>query len=386
MASESGGTIRSIQILRALAATAVVYFHCSSPRGGFGFPQTGAWGVDIFFVISGFIIARTAFKRRDNFLRIRIVRVVPIYLIATFLIAGVVLALPGRVNSAEVGPVGLLKSILFIPYEMATRPGPILEAGWTLNYEMFFYVVVALALLVTRSAKRGLAVTGVLLGLLAVSGWVAPSDWYVVRFYQSSLFLEFLSGVLLWMAYEKSRDIRGVFAAGRTTIAGGFMIAAGIALLVAEDTWPAFTIESEGRFLQYGLPAFVVVAGGLLVEPALPAGRSVTSLVELGDASYALYLFHPFVILFLSRIAFESVLTEAATAVRLLLLLLALALSLAASVVINRYIDGPIQRRLRSRVLSPGRSATTPSLVQQAARRVSRAPAPAQPPTNRNRP
>jgi exopolysaccharide production protein ExoZ len=353
MPTATGGTIRGIQVLRAIAATAVVYSHCNSPRGGYGFPQTGAWGVDIFFVISGFIIARTALRRPENFLRTRIIRVVPIYLVATILMVGVVFAFPGRVNSTEVSPDGLLKSTLFIPYEMATRPGPILEVGWTLNYEMFFYVVVALALLITRSAKRGLAAAAVLLCLLVLSGWVSPSGWSLVRFYQSSLFLEFLSGVLLWVVYERSREIQGIFAVGRkaSAISGGFMIVVGIALLVAEDTWTFFAGGLEVRFVQYGLSAVLVVAGGLLAEPALSVGRWVTLLMELGDASYALYLFHPFVILILSRIVFESVLAGAEPELRMVMLLLAIAVALAASVVANRYIDGPIQRRLRARVL-----------------------------------
>ncbi|MEU4158193.1 acyltransferase [Actinoplanes sp. NPDC026670] len=353
MSSASGGTIRSIQILRAMAATAVVYFHCNSPHGGFGFPQTGAWGVDIFFVISGFIIAGTALRRRENFLRIRVIRVVPIYLVATFLMTSVVLALPDRVNSAEVSPAGLLKSALFIPYEMATRPGPILEAGWTLNYEMFFYVMVALALLATRNARRGLALAAALLCLLVLSGWFAPSEWYLVRFYQSSLFLEFLSGVLLWVIYERSREIPARFMVGRmaSAVAGGFLIAGGIGLLLAVDAGAVFAGGTDVRFLQYGLPAVLVVAGGLLTESALPAGRWTTLLVELGDASYALYLFHPFVILFLSRIVFEGALAGGGPWLRLALLILATALALTASVVVNRYIDGPIQRRLRGRVL-----------------------------------
>jgi exopolysaccharide production protein ExoZ len=367
MADASGGTIRSIQIMRAMAATAVVYFHCNSPRGGFDFPQTGAWGVDIFFVISGFIIARTALRRRDNFLRIRIIRVVPLYLVATFLMAGVVLALPGQVNSSEVSPGGLLKSAFFIPYEMATRPGPILEAGWTLNYEMFFYIVVALAVLATRNAKRGLAIAAALLGLLALSGWVLPSGVYLVRFYQSDLFLEFLSGVLVWVLYHRSQKIRGTFASGRartaSVIAGVLSVAVGTALLIADDMWKIFAAGSDIRFIHYGLPAVLLVAGGLLTEPALRPGRWLTTLVELGDASYALYLFHPFVILCLSRIAFKNVLHESGPELRLAMLLSAVVLSLAASVVVNRCIDGPIQRRLRSRVLRAKRSASTPSLV-----------------------
>ncbi|WP_433793568.1 acyltransferase family protein [Actinoplanes sp. CA-252034] len=365
MATASGGTVRSIQVLRAIAATAVVYFHCNPPGGGYGFPQTGAWGVDIFFVISGFIIARTAFKRPEGFMRSRIIRVVPIYLVATVLTAVAVAAFPHRINSTEVSPDGLLKSALFIPYEMATRPGPILEAGWTLSYEMFFYVVVALALLATGSAKRGLTVAAVLLFLLVLSGWVSPSGWYLVRFYQSSLFLEFLSGILLWAAYERSRVNQGVFAGGRTSgaVTGVIMIAVGFTLLVAADTWDLFSAGFDERFVQYGVPSVLVVVGGLLTEPALSAGRWMRLLVELGDASYALYLFHPFVILFLSRIAFDSVLPGAGLGLRVVMLLLAIVLALVASVVVNRCVDGPIQTRLRRRLLGSTSSGKVMSRV-----------------------
>jgi exopolysaccharide production protein ExoZ len=355
-------TFYSIQALRGLAASLVVIAHIFEHPSR-GDPNalllTGRFGVEIFFVISGFVMTHVAGEGSfapAGFAFRRIMRIVPIYWVCTVLVFAVALVAPALFKTTTADVKHLVLSLFFIPApdpQAATDWRPLFKLGWTLNYEMFFYVMVALALLATRNARRGLALAAALLCLLVLSGWFAPSEWYLVRFYQSSLFLEFLSGVLLWVIYERSREIPARFMVGRmaSAVAGGFLIAGGIGLLLAVDAGAVFAGGTDVRFLQYGLPAVLVVAGGLLTESALPAGRWTTLLVELGDASYALYLFHPFVILFLSRIVFEGALAGGGPWLRLALLILATALALTASVVVNRYIDGPIQRRLRGRVL-----------------------------------
>src|SRR5947209_976295 len=130
--TEHLGRLHNIQYLRGIAALGVVAFHAALTAG---VPfRMGAFGVDIFFVISGFLMVAitNVNSRQAPFLRDRIVRVVPLYWIATL----VVYLADRRYTS---GPDQLVSSLMFIPRgHSADAPWffPVLNVGWTLNYEM----------------------------------------------------------------------------------------------------------------------------------------------------------------------------------------------------------------------------------------------------------
>src|SRR5215467_2504234 len=159
VASTSNPTIPAIQFLRALAAAAVVAFHVRfdfvnnvSPPGFLPAAfNLGAAGVDLFFVISGFVMvysSESLFGRPNapaTFLLRRIVRIVPLYWLMTSVMLAYVLA--RGFGPSDASPQLALASYFFIPYR---RPSgamdPLYGIGWTLNYEMFFYVVFAVAM------------------------------------------------------------------------------------------------------------------------------------------------------------------------------------------------------------------------------------------------
>ena len=173
-----------IQVLRALAAVMVAAGHAQFEVAGLaaraGQPFTpAAWlpwpaGVDVFFVISGFIIVHAAapLHGRANpqklFLAHRIARVVPLYWLATTLYLALAWARPGLLGAGAEGPAYLAASYLFWP--MARADGavqPLYSLGWTLNYEMAFYALFALVLPLGRR--------GAVLGVLALlAGLVVP--------------------------------------------------------------------------------------------------------------------------------------------------------------------------------------------------------------------
>jgi peptidoglycan/LPS O-acetylase OafA/YrhL len=136
MNAKTTGSIVSIQLLRAIAALSVVYVHCTT-AGDYNFFSTGTFGVDIFFIISGFIIAYMVSKTTEDFLIKRIIRIVPLYFLATVAMALTVMFFPNHIRSTTISVSGFMKSILFIPGP-ENRGQPILGQGWTLNYEMFF--------------------------------------------------------------------------------------------------------------------------------------------------------------------------------------------------------------------------------------------------------
>ena len=161
-AERTGGSIVSIQYLRAVAALLVVFYHTiyqiKEYQGLFesGIWRFGASGVDIFFVISGFIMWVTAAARPTRplaFMRNRIVRIVPMYWIVTLGLFTLSSILPNAIMIVDTTPGHLARSLLFIPHPDPAQPErlwPLLLTGWTLNYEMFFYSIFACALLLPR--------------------------------------------------------------------------------------------------------------------------------------------------------------------------------------------------------------------------------------------
>jgi len=145
-----------LQALRGLAAVMVLighvlaeaehYFALSLP--GDTIPRTR--GVDIFIVISGFVITLSAQRymgRPWAFLWRRLLRVAPLYYVFTTLMVAALLLLPGAVKDTPLDPAQIISSYVFFPY---ARPdgliAPVLSLGWTLNYEIFFYALTALCL------------------------------------------------------------------------------------------------------------------------------------------------------------------------------------------------------------------------------------------------
>lgn len=170
-------TYVGVQYLRALAAIAVVVFHAAE-RYGVDFSQ-GARGVDVFFVISGFIMWTVTTGRPATpagFLLDRVRRIVPLYWVATFVLIGATLlgVAPTGQNDLSLGSV--LKSLLFIPYvgAGAVHAWPILGPGWTLNFEMFFYGVFALFLF-APARLRLLGLTATFSGLILLGVLLDPS-------------------------------------------------------------------------------------------------------------------------------------------------------------------------------------------------------------------
>ena len=190
--------IQPIQYLRALAATMVVVFHCA----GNNYALIGAASVDLFFVISGFVMWIVTAQRPISpltFMVHRIKRIVPLCWLATLTLASAAALVPSAFSRLEFFATGLMQSLLFILHIdlRSGRVSLLLEQGWTLNYEIFFYAAIALALLLPVG-RRLLFLSGALLGLIAVGMTLNPAG-PVPRTYTDPLFIEFLAG--LWLGH-----------------------------------------------------------------------------------------------------------------------------------------------------------------------------------------
>ncbi len=275
------GEVRSIQYLRGLAAFGVLVFHAAERAGGaFG---VGAAGVDIFFVISGFIMWVVTCERPQSparFLVRRAQRILPLYWLTTLAVAAAALAIPGAFPAMQPTLAHVLQSLLFIPHhDSAGLIAPLIVPGWTLNYEMFFYLLFALALLASVPLRVGL-VTIALVALVAVRplGDVREPLWAT---YTDPILLEFAAGLWLGRAWTRA-SLPGPRA-------GWTMVGLGLAGFVA--TALSGVDVSAWRLVLWGAPAFLIVAGAVTLEShgIAPRGRALHA---LGDASYSVYLVH----------------------------------------------------------------------------------------------
>lgn len=280
--------VYSIQLLRGLAALLVLVRHTAKfTYPGHAFP-VGQAGVDIFFAISGIVIYLTS---RDLswhvFVRRRVARIVPLYWLAT---AAALLAVVAAGSMYEAnGEANLANTIgafLFVPaYDGVGRAFPPIVAGWTLNYEMYFYAICAIVL---ASPMRGrftrlvsaTILIGVMLGWVLFWGRGEQPVWAPLHLLLP-ITLEFVGGMLLARAWTN-----GV----RTpTWANLLLVAAAIVWLALAPTSEPYT---PFRPIGWGVPALAIVWAALASEERVPFARFRTGLL-LGDSSYALYLTHP---------------------------------------------------------------------------------------------
>ncbi len=283
--------VKSIHYLRGLAALLVVFHHSiiqlAPVRDHYAHIEFGQAGVDIFFVISGFVIYLSNGKGRrlgsGEFLKRRIVRIVPLYWLATLAVVAVAVVAPRLFATTTVTAQNVAQSLLFVPAYSAAFPDqiwPVLVPGWSLNYEMFFYLVFAVGLLVAR--ERLLLFLVVILGTFVVAGLLLDPHLAPLKSYTDPRLLEFLFGVLLARLYM-DMGFKGLSGLG-------VLLPAGVLLLAIS---PALPMLQLGKIPPWALPAAFIVTGALAMEKLL-VSTSSPLLQLMGDASYALYLSHLF--------------------------------------------------------------------------------------------
>ena len=276
--------IASIQMLRGIAASMVVLVHLDVQlrRQGLGALGTGwgATGVDIFFVISGFIMWVTTANRAGmtgaEFMKNRIVRIVPLYWLVTSFVLAMALLSPKSLHTTVFEPAHTLASFLFLParHPVTGDFWPLVIPGWTLNCEMLFYVLFAFSIPPSRGLlwRRALLIAGSIIFVM-VTATILRSRIDVMNFYANPILLEFVAGTLLGILYLSGRvpPSRLWFVA----IFGGFLL-----------LWRGNAVVPAG--VSYvGAAATMIVAGALFIRPF-----KLPFLQHVGDASYSLYLSH----------------------------------------------------------------------------------------------
>ncbi len=283
-----------IQYLRGIAAVMVAVHHTleesygatnMTGRAPDWFTTLGAAGVDIFFVISGLVMLLSSFGtegavRPLTFLRKRFLRIFPLYWLC---LLGLFLCwLAGFYQSLEPDPRFMLRNAMLWPGERLA-----LGVSWTLSYELYFYGIFAVMLF---ARSRAIAVAGTLAVLCAgivIAPLLAPSE--PVRRMGDLIVLEFTLGFSVAYGLAAFRQLRGL---AWVALPGFAMIAASTILSPIATT---NELPMPERLLGWGLGGALVVLGfAALREAPTPFHRP---LKLIGDASYAIYLTHPFLML-----------------------------------------------------------------------------------------
>lgn len=289
-------TIYSIQALRAIAATMVVVFHAVNHLHARnlipeipGIIDIGRAGVDIFFIISGFIMVWICGQKfgtpnaPKDFIIKRIIRVAPTYWIYTLLMAILAFLFPHLISQGKTVSIQhLLASLSFVPWENNVgQLKPILSVGWTLNFEMYFYVIFGTLLFLKETYFLPILTTLLIFGISIGSVFTPPPLLSVIT---SPLLIEFLLGCTIAIYYKYGPRIPNSLLIIILLIGLSSLITTGI----ISSSWLP-------RVVKWGIPSALIVASIVFLERA-QLFRPSTLLTTLGNSSYSLYLSHIFTI------------------------------------------------------------------------------------------
>lgn len=273
--------INNIQALRGLACLMIVFCHTAVGNG------IGQYGVEIFLIISGFIIMYTTEFESSQFWRKRIKKIVPLYWLVTLFTSFAVYAVPQLFNSYEVSLEYIFKSLFFIPYEHGGIRQPVLGLGWTLNYEMLFYLIFWAAMKINYE-KRGMIASIICIIMILVGiGVELPMPF---AYWFSPFLLEFCYGIGIYYIWKKCNKVFQVHFKGSVagqTMCICFLIAAGYLCMELSGT------NSVHRAFDTGIIGMVIVLLVVIMEGKVYIPKILLSVAAW---SYLIYLTHIYVV------------------------------------------------------------------------------------------
>jgi exopolysaccharide production protein ExoZ len=340
--------IYNVHLLRVAAALAVVYYHIAS-EAGLNLPLAfGTFGVDVFFVVSGFIIAYIGSKSPHSFLLRRMIRIVPFYWSASLFIFAIAWFFPQLLRQTRPDVPHLLYSLFFLPHESSSAGMfPTMILGWTLNYEMYFYALFGIAL--ALSPRFAPIICSGLLALIFLAIRLSGTESEGLKFYARPIVFEFVFGIVVYYGVtlidrraDDLRDKRWLkWLLLTSTLAASVVI-------VIQGIFGGFGLP---RYISSGLPALVLVFGAIAIEKLYRVQIRSKLVFLLGEASYILYLIHPYVIYGVLRLFVGPAADLGPWTIGLLVMALLILPSVIA-VLVHLWFEKPIMDFLR-RALIP---------------------------------
>ncbi len=325
-----------LHYLRGFAAMMVLAFHSVHSLCGndCGYNALAGLGVDIFFVISGFVMWNST-SGRDftpmEFYTRRFFRVAPLYYLMTVVVALVALAAPQLLRTTVFDLRHFFDSLMFLPSPLPKTGEifPVVIPGWTLNFEMFFYMIFATCLALPAVARLP-ALIIILVGLVVLGETLQPQE-LLAKFYTSKIILEFAYGIAIAAIIEKF---------GRSSIQI-WLNAAAIAVLVTIAVYAGILQQLHSQ-LVFGCLSALLVWSVCEIDMRYSVPR-IGFLKWLGDASYSIYLLQMATIAF-GLVMWRAVGLPAGDGMILPFILLVSAITFVCSYVSYKYIEMPMQQ------------------------------------------
>lgn len=336
--------LHNVQALRALAALLVVVVHLETLGAAMGLGRQVfgpfAVGVDLFFVISGFIMVHTTSGKAISpgaFMLNRLLRIAPLYWVLTIAVFVLAALRPALLGATQADWGALAQSLAFIPYERADGTvRPILFVGWSLNLEMAFYALFAVILGLRDVTSRIALGIILLIAAVALGRLLDPPGLPALRFLTQPVLLEFAAGMAIGWLHPLLPASRYAARWAVPAAAGGLVALVMVAQWPLPGGWPATLLPACAVVLA----ALVAEKGGLAFD--WPPVRA------LGDASFALYLVHPFVTQAWTVGATRLAILDAASAP--LLMILAMGCAVAAGLFVHRRLERPLGHAVRAAI------------------------------------
>lgn len=330
-----------IEVLRFAAALMVVFTHSffyTSERLGQEKISwsNGAAGVDIFFIISGFVMVISSQSLTSSkggwrqFIVKRAVRIVPLYWAATTYKLIIITLLSGVVLHSKLDWWVIIKSYFFIPSQNPDGEiTPFLGVGWTLVFEMFFYTVFTFALFLRKNIYL---FVGLVLLIFTMLSFVRGADYSPWWFLMDPIILEFYIGMVIGYLTLKNRSLPSVPS---------------VIALIGSFIYLMFSPNIFGlhRVLENGIPATIIVCSVVSLEVHFQR-KIPRFLIFLGTASYALYLFHPLI----SPIA-PTILKKISIGNFPLSVVLSVSIAIFSAAIVHIWFEKPVTSYLRRKSL-----------------------------------
>ncbi len=272
-----------LHYLRGAAALMVLAFHGASNMCGraCSYDALANLGVDLFFVISGFVMWASTSGRNitpTEFYTRRFFRVAPLYYLMTVFVSLVALVTPQLLRTAMFDFRHFLDSLLFLPSRMP-RTGqvlPVVVPGWTLNYEMFFYILFATCLALPGKARFPGIIASIV--ALVLAGMIYKPDGLVTQFYTSQIMLEFAYGITIAWVLE---------VLGRKSLQ--VLINVFSLLVIGEIAILANILPALNTQMTFGIISAIAVWTVCELDARFDVVR-IGILKWIGDASFSIYL------------------------------------------------------------------------------------------------
>ncbi|WP_336844182.1 acyltransferase [Serratia nevei] len=324
----------SVQWLRGIAVMMVVVYHVLLKAQLLGLTTTsfsiGAAGVDLFFIISGFIMVYITFGKSYStcyFLKKRFVRIVPLYWILSFVAAVVFILQPSLVN-AHNGETTIVGSFTLLPVSGKVM---LLAVAWTLQYEFLFYFIFSIFLPFINKRYLLASLTIIAFTLLGFK----ENGNYIINFLSNPITLEFIYGIIAFFILRK------------TTLNSLVCIMLGALIFYA---FHSFDIGLEQRYIGYGVPMLFIFLGVASIknDNGIVNLKPLKALAYIGDASYSIYLTHIFSISITVLLLRKANLLSSS----LLFIALSITLSLLAGLMCYELVEKKLRVGVKSKRIS----------------------------------